>query len=254
MRRRAFTLIELLVVVAIVALLIAILLPSLKKARDQAKQVACASNIRNLGVAAWMYGDSAGNQGAFPLSKDHGGFQEGGWINMLVPYAGTKLLYRCPSDKSSDWYMEGVTPPGDLINDRQNSYATNVYMSPAVIPPPGAPDPTPLYGFVKRDMCRFPGDTVYIGEYRDTQGAQTASDHIHADQWLPSPILGLASPPGSDVAVGRHLGKNENYAYVDGHAEATRFKKTFMLDETQSPPIVVYDHWDPAFRLHQGQN
>jgi len=67
MRRFAFTLIELLVVVAIIALLMAILLPSLQKAREQAKRVACLSNVRALTVGLNSY-RSEDPKGRYPAS------------------------------------------------------------------------------------------------------------------------------------------------------------------------------------------
>jgi prepilin-type N-terminal cleavage/methylation domain-containing protein/prepilin-type processing-associated H-X9-DG protein len=62
-RVAAFTLIELLVVVAIIALLISILLPSLNRARQQAKKVVCSTNLRTMSQASWTF---AMEEGVFP--------------------------------------------------------------------------------------------------------------------------------------------------------------------------------------------
>jgi len=71
-RRRAFTLIELLVVVAILALLMAILLPSLRGAKVIARRVACLSNQRQIGIAVHMWLND--KNGWFPHKYIGGGF------------------------------------------------------------------------------------------------------------------------------------------------------------------------------------
>jgi prepilin-type N-terminal cleavage/methylation domain-containing protein len=70
MKRRGFTLIELLVVVAIIALLIAILLPSLSKARELSNRSACAANLRGMGQSCAVYAND--NSDAYPVLKPAG--------------------------------------------------------------------------------------------------------------------------------------------------------------------------------------
>ena len=64
----AFTLIELLVVIAIIALLVSILLPALRKSREQGRLAVCMSNMRQIKVAALMY--VGNNQGAYPRTME----------------------------------------------------------------------------------------------------------------------------------------------------------------------------------------
>src|SRR5262245_49707888 len=64
--RRAFTLVELLVVIGIIAILIAVLLPALRTAREHALSVQCLSNLRACGQILYLYANQ--NKGMFPPS------------------------------------------------------------------------------------------------------------------------------------------------------------------------------------------
>jgi len=81
--RAAFTLVELLVVVSIIALLIAILLPSLRKARESAKRVACNASLRAIAQASLTYGSEDPKENAVPI-----GVGDATWPEMRFAYYG----------------------------------------------------------------------------------------------------------------------------------------------------------------------
>jgi prepilin-type N-terminal cleavage/methylation domain-containing protein/prepilin-type processing-associated H-X9-DG protein len=100
-RRKAFTLVELLVVISIIAMLLAILMPSLNKAREQARKVVCASNIKQILLALGAY--TVENDGCIIPANTKGDPRP--WDSKVAPYFGAesddslKAYLKCPSDK-----------------------------------------------------------------------------------------------------------------------------------------------------------
>jgi prepilin-type processing-associated H-X9-DG protein/prepilin-type N-terminal cleavage/methylation domain-containing protein len=181
----AFTLVELLVVIAVIAILAALLLPAMAKAKQKAWAAACLSNIRQIGLASRMYADD--NADALPRSIHTGQ----SWVNTLQPYTSGTNLWRCPRDANKT---------------RNFSYALNDYFLP-----PATGSGTSDYS--KATQVPAPTDTFWLGECADHY---VSFDHFHFSESNDGDYSPFAF--ASQVAIRRHL-SGANYLYADGHAQ-----------------------------------
>jgi prepilin-type N-terminal cleavage/methylation domain-containing protein/prepilin-type processing-associated H-X9-DG protein len=158
---RGFTLIELLVVIAIIAILAAVLLPVLAKAKERAQQVSCLNSMRQWGLADNLYVDD--NNGTFPLPRylssyaasadqdtpqwldipgyHNNGFGDDVWFNALPSYAGALPLWKVAASMTSgnninnqlftNWkglfYCPTATTQGILVNPDGKATSNGTY-------------------------------------------------------------------------------------------------------------------------------
>lgn len=192
----AFTLIEILVVVAIIALLVAILLPSLLKAREQASGVACSSNMHGIMLGMHTY---AAEHRALPGTEDVFGKAYGGgvptaarnwkpgdsWLGLPYagpPYTSASMPPPWTNDKQQglyDFVSQNAPRKGSLFRYVRNEYA---YLCPKDVK--GLPDPedpkggggngrfsyTMLgsLGFKQPENC---GSFTYVATFTQVKGA-----------------------------------------------------------------------------------
>ncbi len=127
--RRGFTLIELLVVIAIIAILAAMLLPALGKAKSKGQGIACLSNLKQLQLCWFMYATDSNDRLVY--NNSHGPDEPPGWVSGWLPTAqdatnvtllmspNGKLwdynkslgIYRCPADRSVATEADGKRYP-----------------------------------------------------------------------------------------------------------------------------------------------
>ena len=117
-RSLAFTLIELLVVIAIIAILAALLLPALGRAKEAGKSARCKSNLRQVGIALTLYGDDTDY---YPYIFNTPNRQV--WFTQISDYLSGEPLLRCPSYRGKS----GFRWLGDLFIFQGGSYGYNAF-------------------------------------------------------------------------------------------------------------------------------
>jgi prepilin-type N-terminal cleavage/methylation domain-containing protein/prepilin-type processing-associated H-X9-DG protein len=134
--RSAFTLIELLVVIAIIAILAALLLPSLARAKATAKRISCANNLHQISTAVWMYAEESRRYPPFDnpnfMSPNFENYEQSRarhWDAMVLPYlSGNTATFLCPGQTGTNSSVAANWDPTKNLNEPQSTLPNLSYM------------------------------------------------------------------------------------------------------------------------------
>ena len=219
-KHQAFTLIELLVVIAIIAILAAMLLPTLARAKESGKAIACDNNLRQLGIATQMYAGE--NQDTLPPKNF-----TSRWPDRFYDYYGKNVkLLLCPSELTNTPATASVSnnvadaaPRSYFINGWNDFY--KAHLDPATYQTFMAGN---YQGGMKESQIIYPSETIVLGE----------KEAYRMDYYMDM-YAGNGDDFAGAVAQDRHNGHGDgsqtggsNNTFADGSSRFYRFGRAFF--------------------------